>query len=192
MKMVRSLLLGAGVAALGAVVAFGGQWNNSFPIVNGASFCATTINATCRSTIAAGPALTGSETFPADTNVASGGMPQTVQVPIRTVGLGPYVYNAPLTGASITLTATTRRLIVEPAGTIAELTVVTPAASALLDNQLLGLCTTQIVSTLTVTAGTGTTVSNAPTALLVPVATGAGSCVEWVYRASNTTWYRVQ
>ena len=42
------------------------------------------------------------------------------------------------------------------------------------------------------TAGSGTTVNNKPTALLVPVTTGGASCVEWVYRATNTTWYRVQ
>ena len=85
-------------------------------------------------------------------------------------------------------------MLIQPAGTIAAFTVVFPAATTLTeaDGQLFGLCTTQIVTALTVTAGAGTTVSNAPTALLVPVATGAGSCVEWIYRLSNTTWYRVQ
>jgi hypothetical protein len=47
-------------------------------------------------------------------------------------------------------------------------------------------------SSLTVTAGSGTTVMNAPTAMLVPVATGAASCVAWIYYAANTKWYRVQ
>jgi hypothetical protein len=83
-------------------------------------------------------------------------------------------------------------LILEPAGTIAALTVVWPAATGLTDGQLMGICTTQIVTALTTTNGAGATVLNAPTALLVPVATGAGSCVEWVYRVTNTSWYRVQ
>lgn len=178
-----------------AGVAVAGMWNQTYPIVGGASYCASTVNNRCQQTIAAGPSeLTGNEVVPADTNLSGGQQPQTVVIPVGRLGAGPTTYNTPLTGASITITNTTRRLIVTPAGTIAELTVVFPAASTLTaaDGQLFGLCTTQIVTALTVTSGSGTTVSNPPTALLVPVATGAGSCVEWIYRLSNTTWYRVQ
>lgn len=166
-----------------------------WPILNGASYCASLENtsATCTNTVPAGPtALTGIETIPADTNAAQGIQPQTILIQPRSLGAGPYQYNAPLTGASLTLTASQRRLILEPAGTIATLTVTFPAATGLVDNQLMGLCTTQIVTALTLSAGSGTTILNGPTALLVPVATGAASCVEWVYRASNTSWYRVQ
>ena len=143
-----------------------------------------------------GPSIiTGNEQIPADTGSSS--QPSTVLIPPAALGAGPYQYAAPLTGATLTVTNLQRRLILEPAGTIAALTVVLPAANAgasnaLIDNQLFGLCTTQVVTALTLTAGSGTTVLNAPTALLVPVATGAGSCVEWVYRQSNATWYRVQ
>ena len=143
-----------------------------------------------------GPSIiTGNEQIPADTGSSS--QPFTVLIPPAALGAGPYQYAAPLTGATLTVTNLQRRLILEPAGTIAALTVVLPAANAgasnaLIDNQLFGLCTTQVVTALTLTAGSGTTVLNAPTALLVPVATGAGSCVEWVYRQSNATWYRVQ
>jgi hypothetical protein len=77
-------------------------------------------------------------------------------------------------------------------GTVTALTITTPASTNLIEGQLFGICTNNIITTLTVTAGSGTTVSLAPTALLVPVITGAASCVEWVYRVSNTTWYRVQ
>lgn len=153
-------------------------------------------NSVCNQLSPVGPAaITGNEQIPADTS--SSGQPFTVLIPPAALGAGPYQYNAPLTGASLTLTNLQRRLILEPAGTIATLTVTFPAVgttsnTALVDNQLMGICTTQIVTALTVTAGSGTTILNAPTALLVPVATGAGSCVEWVYRQSNTTWYRVQ
>lgn len=185
---VVAVLASAGIAAL-AAGAFG-QW----PLLSGASYCGSTGNdGVCVSTIPAGPtALTGLETIPMDTNAAQGIQPQTILAQPRSLGAGPYQYNAPLTGASLTLTAQQRRLIVEPAGTIAALTVVFPAAAGLVDNQLMGLCTTQIVTTLTLTAGSGTTILNGPTALLVPVATGAASCVEWVYRSTNTSWYRVQ
>lgn len=191
-------ILGVASAVIGVCLAGGviaGQWNNSFPIVGGSSYCATTVNAVCTSTIPAGPSvLTGNEVVPADTNLSGGRNPQTVVIPVGRLGAGPTTYNVPVTTDSVTITNTTRRLIIEPAGTIAAFTVVFPAATTLTqaDGQLFGLCTTQIVTTLTTTAGAGTTVANAPTALLVPVATGAASCVEWIYRLSNTTWYRVQ
>lgn len=185
--------LGLGLLLSAALVgsAIGQQWPN-VPQVNGPSYCGSTVNGVCVQTVPAGPALTGNETLPLDTNAPNGSTPQTAKIDITSLGVGPYQYNAPLTGDSITVLANTRHLILEPAGTISTLTVVFPAATGLLDNQIFGLCTTQIVTTLTTTAGSGTTVLNAPTALLVPVATGAASCPEWVYRITNTTWYRIQ
>lgn len=193
----RGLILGSGLLVLGSVAAFAAGLFPGFPIIGGASYCggfSTGVSGqVCTVTVPAGPsALTGNETIPMDTNLAQGQSPQTAIATLPTLGIGPYVYNAPLTGASITVTAQQRRLILEPAGTIAALTVVFPAASTLKDGQLFGLCTTQIVTALTLTAGSGTTILNGPTALLVPVATGAGSCVEWVYRVTNTSWYRTQ
>lgn len=189
--MKRSILIGSFLTLLcGAAIA--GMWQN-FPIVGYPSYSCGSVNSVSNCTVNAGPTnLTGAETMPMDTNLSGGQMPQTVLVKPASLGAGPHQYNAPLTGATLTMTGLQRRLIIEPAGTIAALTVVLPAATTVVDNQLLGICTTQIVTSLTVTAGTGTTVLNAPTALLVPVATGAASCVEWVYRLANTSWYRVQ
>ncbi len=190
--MIKKLGL-ALVLTLVSAAAIAGFWNTQFPILGGASFCGSTVNASCVSTIPAGPTvMTGNETVPGDTNLTGGANPQTVQIPVRLLGGGAFTYNVPVTGDSITIAATTRRLIVNPAGTIANLTIVTPAATTLYNGQVLGLCTTQIVSTLTTTAGAGTTVNGAPTALLVPVTTGGASCVEWIYRTADTTWYRIQ
>lgn len=200
MRPLKSLKsLGVAVAALAitsAVLMADGLFPN-FPIVGGASYCggySTGVNGqVCVVTVPAGPtALTGNETIIADTHLTQGQSPQTVAIDISTLGAGPYQYNAPLTGASITVLPGSRRLVLDPAGTIAALTVVFPAASLLTDGQLLGLCSTQIVTALTLTAGTSTTILNGPTALAVPPATGAGTCYEWVYRLSNTSWYRTQ
>ena len=190
-KIGLSLL--AVIATVGVAFAISGN-QLGYPIVGGASYCSSYGNGSvCKNTVVAGPTITtGNETILGNTNLSGGATPQTVLFPISILGSGPYQYNAPLTGASLTLTAQQRRLILEPAGTIATLAVTFPAASTLSDNQLMGLCTTQIVTALTLTEGSGTTILNKPTALLVPVATGAGSCVEWVYRQSNTSWYRVQ
>jgi hypothetical protein len=193
----RKTLVAAVLATFAITAAYAAGLFPNLPIVGQASYCggfSTGVSGqVCTTTVPAGPtALTGNELIPADTQLSQGQAPQTVSIPVSQLNAGPYQYNAPLTGASITIGAKSRRLILEPAGTIAALTVVFPAATALADNQTFGLCTTQIVTSLTVTNGTGTTVLNAPTALLVPVATGAGSCVEWVYRQTNTSWYRVQ
>jgi len=179
------------VVACASLAAFGQMWM-PFPILGGASFCASTVNNNCTLTIPAGPAMSGLETIPADTNASGGQSPQTVKVALASLGAGPYVYNVPLNGDTLTLTNVTRNVILNAAGTIAGMTIVTPAASTLLDGQKLGICTTQIVTTLTMTAGSGTTLNNPPTALLVPVATGAASCVDFLYRQANTTWYRIQ
>lgn len=191
-KLKKLLAAVAAMIAASAIAYAAGSFTQNLPIIGSPSYCGSTENTTCVLTIPAGPALTGNETIPVDTNLAAGAGPASVAVDVTSLGAGPYQYNAPLTGASLTLTAQQRRLIIEPAGTIAALTVVFPAAAGLVDTQLMGICTTQVVTALTTTAGSGTTILNAPTALLVPVATGAGSCVEWVYRQTNTSWYRVQ
>lgn len=201
--MAKSRLLFAACALAAVALAVAAKADGyfpGFPIVGGASYCSSQSTsgvpgtaAVCNVTVPAGPtALTGAETLVVDTHLPSGQSPQTVAVDISTLGAGPYQYNAPLTGASITVLPGSRRLVLEPAGTIAALTVVFPAAALLTDNQVLGLCSTQVVTALTLTGGTGSTILNGPTALAIPPATGAGTCYEWVYRVANTSWYRTQ
>jgi hypothetical protein len=194
MKLTR---LGLGLAALVAVSlpAFATGMFSNLPVIGSAAYCVlfSGDGATCVGFEPAGPTIvTGNERIPADTVLPNGNQPQTVRIPLASLGTGPYQYNAPLTGASITVLPTSRRLMLEPAGTIAALTVVFPAATLLVDNQTVGLCSTQVITTLTMTAGTGTTILNPLTATLLPLATGAAVCGEWVYRQSNTSFYRVQ
>lgn len=190
--MFKRLLPTIAILAVAVVAAIAQTFAPNMPIIGGNSYCQSTVNAVCVSTIPAGPAVAGTETVPVDTNYASGSNPQSGKMSILTLGAGTLDYSAPLTGATVTALYTTRQIIVEPAGTIAALTVVFPASTNLTNGQRLGLCGTQIVTTLTMTAGSGTTISNGATAMLVPVATGAASCMEWIYRTANTTWYRVQ
>jgi len=196
MKLSR---LGIGFAALIAATAIAGAAGmfNNLPVVGASStaYCALYAGdgTTCVGYVPAGPTvITGNELIPADTQIANGASPQTVRIKPASLGVGPYQYTAPLTGTSVTVAATSRRLIINPAGSITALTVVFPAASVLVDNQTFGLCSTQVVTGLTLTAGAGSTILNGPTALAVPPATGAGTCYEWVYRLANTSWFRVQ
>jgi hypothetical protein len=153
----------------------------------------------CNAYAPAGPtAVTGAETVLSDTHLPSGQVPATVNMPLTAMGGGKLDVQAPLTGATLTVDAQTRQLIVNPAGTIAALTVNLPAASATTpyNGQRIGLCSTQIVTALTLGGGTGNTFNPAvQTAMLVPVVTGAASCTEYIYSKTSATagvWFRTQ
>lgn len=157
-------------------------------------------NNVCNAYAPAGPTtVTGAETVMSDTHLPSGQAPVTVNMPITAIGGGKLSVQAPLTGATIAVDAQTRQLIVNPAGTIAALTVNLPAASSTTpyDGQRIGLCGTQIVTALTMGAGTGNSFGSTVTsqAMLVPVVTGAASCMEWIYSKTSSTagvWFRTQ
>ncbi len=168
-----------------------------FPIIGGASYCSSYgNNSVCSNTVAAGPALSGSETIVANTN-ATGGV-QTGLLPLAAIGAGKLVVETPVTTDTITVDAQTRQLIVAPTTTIAALGVTLPdAASSMYDGQRIGVCGTQIVTALTMSAGTGNTFGTTVTsqAMLVPVVTGGASCMEWIYSKTSATagvWYRTQ
>ena len=190
--------LGLGIAALVATVlaaSAAGMFNN-LPVVGASStaYCALYAGdgTTCTGYVPAGPtALSGSELIPADTQLSGGASPQTVRIKPASLGAGPTQFSAPTTGTSITVAAATRQVIVEPAGTITALTLVMPAATGLVDNQRFGFCSTQIITTLTITDGAGAAMSGKPTAGVVPVTTGNASCPEWVYVLSQAEWFRV-
>jgi hypothetical protein len=85
-------------------------------------------------------------------------------------------YFTPLTSASITLV--NNFSFINPAGTIAALTIVLPANP--LNNQVCGFCSSQIVSALTLT---GTVVGTAPTALAV------GTAYKYRYNSTTSSWW---
>lgn len=155
-------------------------------------------NNVCGAFAPAGPeALTGFETVIVDTHAPGGAVPQTMNAPLTGLGAGKLVTNSPLTGATITVDAQTRQLVITPAGTIAALTVNFPAASATMVNgSRIGLCSSQVVTALTLGGGTGNTFGTpVPTALAIPPTTGAGTCYEWIYSKTSATagvWHRTQ
>jgi hypothetical protein len=191
--MLKKLSLACAALIAAASIAYAGGAFQGWPLVggNGTSNCLSTgNNGVCNQFQPAGPpSTTGTETIPADTNVSGGGSnanPATVVIPIVTLGGGLLVTEAPLTGVSITLTAQTTKLAINPAGTIAAHTIVLPAATALLDGQTLEIGSTQIITALTVTAGSGTTVVGVPAGVL-----GAIGGFKIVYQASTATWFRI-
>jgi len=94
----------------------------------------------------------------------------------------PFRVEVPLTGFSITLDRNPT-LVLDPAGTLATGTVILPTAPT--DGHVVEIISTQTQTALTVTAGTGDTISNAPTALVALTGVRLG------YKASALKWYRL-
>lgn len=192
MKLTRLFGLLAVALTAGSIAHAEGMFSN-LPVVGGSSYCALYAGdgTTCVGTVPAGPTVvTGNERIPADTVLPNGQSPQSVRIPLAAIGALPYQYAAPLTGTTVAVAATTGSMVIDPAGTIAALTLTLPAASALVDNQTLAISSSQTITSLTLTPGSGTTVSNSPTALTISTTAAYG--YKLIYRAANTKWYRLQ
>jgi hypothetical protein len=221
MKLTRISGLLAVALTVGSVAAYAAGNYSTYPIVGSPSFCASTVSGAggfnaqgnsngvnptgqgqatsgslCAQTVPAGPpSLTGNELIPADTAAGSGVNPQTVTIPIVLLGAGAVNYQTPLTGTTVTANPTDSLMLLDPAGTIAALTVVMPGpAASLKDGQKWEVTSSQTVTALTLTPGTGTTIGgnagSTPTAI-TPSATGSTGYA-FIYKASNAKWYRVQ
>jgi hypothetical protein len=96
-----------------------------------------------------------------------------------------YVYNAPLTGFSLTVSPTQSAVSLNPAGTIAAGTVVFPAT--LVDGKMVSIFTSATITALTLsTTNSATFTPSAVTTL------AAGTSVAYVYNKAGNVWYRFQ
>lgn len=93
-----------------------------------------------------------------------------------------YSKQSPTTGFSITPANTVENLILTPAGSLLAGTIIMPANPK--DGQFFTACSTQVVTTLTMSPNAGQTLLGGLAAF---TANGFGS---WQYVASTTTWYR--
>jgi len=89
----------------------------------------------------------------------------------------------PLTGFNNTISNPTTYYIVEPAGTLATGTIKMPATPV--DEQVVTITSTQIITALTHSPNTGQTLKGALTTI------AANGNASWIYRTANTAWYRV-
>jgi hypothetical protein len=93
---------------------------------------------------------------------------------------------APVTSGTVTIPGTAARCVINPAGTLAALTVVSPAALSLGANsvQSLDILFTQAITSLTWTAGSGTTFGGAA----MPSTVALGTCVRLLWVQSLSKW----
>ena len=93
------------------------------------------------------------------------------------------VLSTQLTGFGITL-VNNQTTILSGAGTLATGTITMPAAPV--NGQISKTAFDVTVTALTVSPNAGQTLRNAPTTM------SAGTAMEYIYKASSTTWYRLQ
>lgn len=95
-------------------------------------------------------------------------------------------YEAPVTGANVLVTdgALNYELRIQPAGTIAALTVTFPASTNCVEGQEIIMTSSQIVTTLTL-AGNGSTIQGGGTTF------AAGGFARYRFDATFTQWIRV-
>lgn len=89
----------------------------------------------------------------------------------------------PSTGFSITIGAGIKTLMLTPSGTLTTGTITMPASP--IDGQEIRVCSTQIVTSLTVSANAGQSITGAPTTI---TATGG---FMYLYNLASTTWVRL-
>ena len=92
-------------------------------------------------------------------------------------------YVTPTTGFNNTIADITTKYIIEPAGTLATGTIKMSATPV--NGQTVTIASTAEITTLTHSPNTGQTIKGALTTI---AANGFGT---WIYRTTNTTWYRV-
>ena len=140
-----------------------GYWP-SLPVVGGASYCASTTNGVCHSTIPAGPtALTGNEGIPANTNLSGGRSPQNVLVTPAALGALPLSFATVTTVAPTTVAAVTDGgIIYTSAATITSANVTLPAGA--INGQIYAINSNRTITTLTVAAASGDSINTVLTA----------------------------
>jgi hypothetical protein len=97
--------------------------------------------------------------------------------------LQSYDFQALTTGFSYTFATGTTTLIAQPAGTLATGTITMPGSPA--DGMVVTFMTTQQITALTIAGNTGQSIGGSQVSLMA-----ANSAMSFVYRLSNTTWYR--
>ena len=97
--------------------------------------------------------------------------------------LQSYDFQVLTTGFSYTFATGTTTLIAAPAGTLATGTITMPGSPA--DGMVITFTTTQEITAITINGNTGQSIGGTQVSLMA-----ANSAMSFVYRLSNTTWYR--
>lgn len=204
-RLLLPSIVALAVSGLAAIAA--GNFPN-LPIVGGASYCGGTSTGTtgqvCTTTVPAGPSITtGSELVPADTQLSSGAAPQSVLLSMASLNALPYQFvNQPtgiwgfLISRNNGIDYNVGTLIIKSTGPITNGAVQMPPSP--IDGQRLSIRSTVAITTFNVSPNSGQAISNGPisimstqTGALISPNNGPSGGVEFLYRAADATWYRL-
>lgn len=211
LKRYRSAAVGmAALLVTGSLALAAGSYS-TLPIVGGASFCASTVSGTgslggitgqgqgstgsiCAQTVPAGPSVvTGNELIPADTVLSGGASPQSVTLSLASLNALPTNY-ALFASTSATNTLPVTNLVgnVVILGNAALSATTVQFPSAPIDGQQLGLSANFTIASLTMSPNTGQTIDTQAKVTAITASTTIAYGYRFVWRAANTTWYRLQ
>lgn len=192
-KLLKTLIPSLIVGVLAVAYAHSQGMLVGYPIVGGAAYCSSYVNAVCVNTVVAGPTvITGNENIAGDTNLASGLNPQVVKFSMASLNLLPNAYSAITNGSAFytyTFDNTTGRVTFTSSGAISDERVTAPPAPV--DGQRACVNSINTITAFQFIANSGQLLAaTTPTVLTASTTVPQGYC--WVYRTSNTTWYRSQ
>ena len=181
--------------AAGSIAAFAGMWPN-FPIIGGASYCSSTVNGVCVNTVPAGPALTGNETIPADTNASGGQSPQTALLSLADVHALPLavqvVTQSPSVAGATDISASniSGGILYTSTATITQASITLPALPV--DKQTYSIASNRTITLLVVNAGGTNSMggNTKPTVLTASLTAPQG--YEFMFNLADTSWYRLR
>lgn len=200
MKRTRIALV-AGLSLLATTLAYAAGFFPGFPITGGAAYCTSYLmnpitgaaTTTCNGpqTLAGPTVPTGDELIPADTQLSGGRPPQSVFMSMRSLNAAPVAYNLCAAAAcgSVTVANNSGGVLFDYSTTIDSATVVTPLSP--MDKQRFIIASPYTISSLTVTANTGSTLAvTTPTVLTASTTVSQG--YEFQYVSSTAKWYKIR
>lgn len=130
-----------------------------------------------------GDGVSGNPTFATPQDIGAASSPTFAGLTMTGTLKQSLVYSTPTTGQTVVAAATTQVLVIEPAGLLLALTVTFPSTPATGQTFRL-MFGANGVTGLTVGAGAAT--------IRGTITTGtADTSSGWIYRSTNTTWYRL-
>ena len=205
LKRLKGAAVGCAVLAIASTAAYAAGYFPGFPIVGGAAYCqgsssystsvtnpgAAQTPTVCNDNVPAGPTvLTGNELIPADTTLANQ-VPATVYIPMAALNALPAAFpqfgNATGTNTFTVSSNVGHVILSSTSGLLSSTTMTFPAAP--IDGQQLTLSSTGTITTFAVSANVGQSSFNNPT-IVTAITTGTYG-YGWIYRAANTSWYRL-
>lgn len=177
-------------ALTSVAVAQNGFWNN-WPIANGSAYSCGSVNGVSNCTVPAGPAITGNEQVPA--NAGSTTQPPSILIPMAALNALPltFVNVSAANPSGISASNISGGVVYDSTVTITSASITLPQAP--INGQQYRISSNRNITTLSVTAGAANSIAaNTSPTVLSTNTTGGTQSYNFVYRLSNTTWYRLQ